>query len=181
MQNEHQQSHSEQIEKTTQHAAAPATPLGMGAGSGMGQNFLPVSILVAAVMISGSILYAVNRTPSAAGPTPSAGNNAQAPDLTALLALGERDAILGDPNAPVTFIEYSDFQCPFCGRLHSGTMPQVRDQYIKTGKVKVVYRHMAFLGPESIDAAEASECAKDQGKFWAFHDELFDAEIKDGV
>ena len=152
-------------------------------GSAMG-NSLPVSIIIAAVLISGSILYAVNR-PTAVPAAPAGGNNnAQPPvqaDLGKLLAIGERDVILGDPKAPVTIIEYSDFQCPFCGRFYTQTEPQIKEQYIKTNKAKLIYRHLAFLGPESVEAAEASECAKDQGKFWAFHDELFETEIADGA
>lgn len=93
---------------------------------------------------------------------------------------GERDVILGDPNAPVTVIEYGDYQCPFCARFFTDVEPFIRDEYIKTGKVKMVFRNYAFLGPESVDAAEAAECAKDQGKFWEFHDALYEAEAEDG-
>jgi len=181
MNNEQQKSQSEEVEKIVpQEQSLPAMPTVMSSNQAANPNLLPISILIAAVMISGSIFYAVNRTPSGA-PTPAQGGDvAAAPDLKALLTLGERDAILGDANAPVTLIEYSDFQCPFCGRFYSETEPQIRDAYVKTGKVKIVYRHLAFLGPESVEAAKASECAKDQGKFWAYHDELFKTEIKDG-
>ncbi len=79
----------------------------------------------------------------------------------------------GDPNAPVTVIEFSDFQCPFCGRFASTTQLQLDEAYINPGKVRFGYVHLAFLGEESQWAAEASECASDQEKFWEYHDLLF--------
>lgn len=81
---------------------------------------------------------------------------------------------LGDRNTQVTIVEFGDFQCPFCGRFHKTTSWTLLDQYVKTGKANFVYKHMAFLGLESIWAAIASECAADQGKFWKYHDLLFE-------
>ena len=105
---------------------------------------------------------------------------AQLADIKTALAPSDRDVILGDPQAPVTVVEYGDYQCPFCGRFFSQTEPLLKESYVKTNKVRMIYRDMAFLGPESVEASKAAECAKDQGKFWAFHDALFTAEIKDG-
>jgi protein-disulfide isomerase len=152
------------------------------------KNFLPVSILIAAVLISGSILYAATRPGGLGAPsggTAGTGNAAPsdvptAADTSKVLQIGDRDVILGDPNAPVTFIEYGDFQCPFCGRFFTDVQPKIESDYVKTGKVKMVYRDLAFLGPESVSSAQAAECAKDQGKFWAYHDALFTTEVKDG-
>jgi protein-disulfide isomerase len=80
---------------------------------------------------------------------------------------------LGDANAPVTLEVYADFQCPVCGQFDRGTLKQIEDKYVKTGKVKIVFNHFAFIGDESIRAAEASECANAQGKFWEYADTLF--------
>ncbi len=80
---------------------------------------------------------------------------------------------LGDANAPVTLEVYADFQCPVCGQFDRGTLKQIEDKYVKTGKVKIVYNHFAFIGDESTRAAEASECANAQGKFWEYADTLF--------
>ncbi len=91
---------------------------------------------------------------------------------------GSGDVILGDANAPVTIIEYGDYQCPFCGRFFSEVEPLIRSQYIQTGKAKMVFRNYPFLGPESDAAAEAAECAKDQGQYWAYHDALYSAKIQ---
>lgn len=142
---------------------------------------LPASILIAAVMISGSITYLVgskNRLPSQAANVGDGLNQPSAP--VAKIEVASKDVILGDPKAPVTLIEFGDYQCPFCARFFVDTEPKLRDQYIKTGKVKMVFRNFQFLGPESYAAAEAAECAKDQKQFWAFHDAIYDAEYKDG-
>ncbi|MEY4731148.1 MAG: hypothetical protein RL681_94 [Candidatus Parcubacteria bacterium] len=158
-----------------------------GSESNMGNaNFLPVSILIAGVMISGSILYAMNRGGFAkqaevpSGGNPPVGGQPAPVSNDALMAIQERDVILGDPKAPVTVIEYGDYQCPFCVRFFEQTEPQIVEQYVKTGKAKFIFRDLAFLGPESVEAAEAAECAKDQGKYWVFHDALYAAESKDG-
>jgi protein-disulfide isomerase len=81
---------------------------------------------------------------------------------------------LGDKTAKVMIVEFGDFQCPFCGQFHTTISRNLIDSYIKTGQASFVYKHMAFLGSESIWAAVASECAADQGKFWPYHDLLFE-------
>jgi len=84
------------------------------------------------------------------------------------------DAILGDPNAPVTIIEFSDFECPFCQRFFSETLSQIQKEYIDTGKARLVYRDFPLsFHPGAQPAAEAAECAKAQGKFWEMHDLIF--------
>lgn len=85
---------------------------------------------------------------------------------------GEETA-LGDPNAPVTIVEYSDFQCPFCRRFHENTLPQIVEIYVREGDVYFVYRNFPFLGQESLEAANASLCAAQQGEFWPYADYLF--------
>jgi protein-disulfide isomerase len=80
---------------------------------------------------------------------------------------------LGDPNAPVTAEVYADFQCPICGQFDRGTLKQIEDKYVNSGKVRIVFNHFAFIGDESTRAAEASECANAQGKFWQYADTLF--------
>ena len=82
----------------------------------------------------------------------------------------------GDPDAPVTIIEFADFQCPFCGRFFTDTEPQIDEQYMQSGMVRFGYFNFAFLGPESTWAAEAAECAADQNKFWEYHDKLYSSQ-----
>jgi len=85
------------------------------------------------------------------------------------------DPVKGNPNAPVTVIEFSDFQCPFCSRFFKQTLPQLEENYINTGKVKLVYKDLPLdnLHPNARPAHIASECADEQGKFWEYHDVLF--------
>jgi protein-disulfide isomerase len=96
------------------------------------------------------------------------------------------DNAMGDPNAPITIEEFSDFQCPFCERFHEETEPLLRQYYIDTGKVRFVYRSMGnFVSDniarsrgtpaktESQDAAMAAYCAGDQDKFWDMHAHIF--------
>jgi len=79
----------------------------------------------------------------------------------------------GNPNAPVTLVEFSDFKCPYCGRFSTETLPRLREQYINTGQMRFAYKHFAILGPESNRIAEATECAAEQGQFWEYHDQVF--------
>src|SRR5712692_8675866 len=80
----------------------------------------------------------------------------------------------GAANAKVAIIEFSDFQCPFCGRYDKDTYPQLIKDYVDTGKVKYVWRDYPLgFHPNAQKAAEAAHCAGEQGKFWEMHDRLF--------
>ena len=83
--------------------------------------------------------------------------------------------VLGNENATVTLTEYSDFQCPFCNRFFRETESLIIEEYVKTGKVKFVYKHYPVdrIHPQATLSALASECANEQGKFWEYHDILF--------
>lgn len=86
-------------------------------------------------------------------------------------AVTEDDYVRGNPNAKVTMIEYSDFECPFCGRF-TETVDEILDKY--GNDIRFVYRHFPLsFHPEAEPAALAAECAGEQDKFWEFHDELF--------
>lgn len=92
------------------------------------------------------------------------------------------DAFLGDADAPVTIIEFSDYECPFCGRFYSQTLPQLKTEYIDTGKVKLVYRDFPLsFHPKAQKAAEAAECAGDQDRYFDFHDKIFENQGSIGV
>ncbi len=79
----------------------------------------------------------------------------------------------GDPSAPVRIIEFADFQCPFCRDYALNVAPTLLEEYVETGQASIEYHYFSFLGPESFAAAEAAECANDQGRFWDYHDILF--------
>ena len=89
------------------------------------------------------------------------------------------DAVLGKKDAPVTIVEFSDYQCPFCRKFWTETLPQLKTTYIDTGKVKLVFRDLplASLHPMAQASAEAAECVKEKGgdtAYFKFHDKLFE-------
>jgi protein-disulfide isomerase len=81
----------------------------------------------------------------------------------------------GDPNAPVTLVEFGDFNCGYCGKWAQETLPLIDEKYIQEGKVRMAYVHYPILGPDSMTAAEATECAAnvDTSKFWDYHNLLY--------
>ena len=94
----------------------------------------------------------------------------------------EDDPVLGDTNAPITIIEFSDYECPFCKRHFDQTLPQLISQYVNSGKVKIVFRDfpLSFHDPMATKEAVAANCAKDQGgdkKYFEFHDEIFKLQL----
>src|SRR3972149_7242177 len=95
------------------------------------------------------------------------------------------DAVLGEESAPVTLIEFSDYECPFCKRHFTQTHPQIYDTYIKTGKVKMVFRDfpLGFHDPLATKEAMAAECAREQGgdeTYYTYHDLLFQTTTSNG-
>jgi len=89
----------------------------------------------------------------------------------------DNDAVKGDINAPVTIIEFSDYECPYCGRFFRDTLPQITEKYINTGKVKYVFRDFTLPFHQSaIPASNAAECLREQGgdaMYYEYHDVLF--------
>jgi len=80
---------------------------------------------------------------------------------------------MGDSNAPITVLEFGDYQCTFCYKFHQNTLDIINDDFIKTGKVKLVFKDFPLNGPDSLLAAEAAYCAEDQEKYWPYHNELY--------
>ena len=93
--------------------------------------------------------------------------------LTASKLIEDGSPILGDPNAPITILEWGDYQCTYCYKYPQDTLTKINEDYIKTGKVKIVFKDFPLNGPDSKLAAEASYCADDQDKYWEYHNELY--------
>ncbi|WP_428324165.1 DsbA family protein [Nitrosopumilus sp.] len=93
--------------------------------------------------------------------------------LTPSTLIENGSPILGDSNAPITILEWGDYQCTFCYKFHQNTLNVINEDFIKTGKVKLVFKDFPLNGPDSVLAGEASFCARDQGKYWEYHDELY--------
>ena len=104
------------------------------------------------------------------------GNTAPTPTVNIdMKKIVDDDPYLGKDNAPVVIVEFSDYQCPFCSRFYTETLSQIKTQYIDTGKVKFVYRDFPLsFHPEALPAATAVNCAEEQGKFWEFHNKVFE-------
>lgn len=105
---------------------------------------------------------------------PAAQQGAQQPagQKVANLSLGHFPA-LGNKDAKVHIVEFADLRCPFCEQFFTNTEPQIIKNYVDTGKATFSFRQYAFLGPASTVAADAAECANDQGKFWDFHNYMY--------
>lgn len=136
--------------------------------------FLSVSILIAAILIGGALIYSagLKNVPRSNEQQQMATNNEQ---ISTEPQIGD-DVVLGNPEAPVTIFVFGDYQCPFCAKFFKESESLIVKNYIETGKAKLVYKDLAFLGPESIAAAQAAECAKDQGKYWQYHDAIYEIE-----
>lgn len=86
----------------------------------------------------------------------------------------DKEPVRGNQAARVAIIEYSDYQCPFCSRFVLQTLPRLENEYIKTGKVRYVFRDLPLnFHKQAFKAAEATHCAGEQGRFWEMHDRLF--------
>lgn len=91
--------------------------------------------------------------------------------LSTLMSQGS--PLLGNPTAPVTIIDFSDFQCYLCARYVKSTEPLINQTYIQSGKVALVFKHLPNRGFDSLGASLAAQCTNDQGKFWQFHQLLY--------
>lgn len=144
-------------------------------------NFaVPASIIVAGLLIASAVIYSGKNTEIVKNPA-DAGKAAvaDAVDTRGMKPVSSDDHILGNPDAAVKIVEYSDLECPFCKRFHE-TMNQVMNEYGKSGQVAWIYRHLPLdqLHSKARTESEASECAAKLGgneKFWVYIDRLFQA------
>ena len=96
------------------------------------------------------------------------------------IQLGENELSVGSLDAPVTIVEWSDFECPFCNRFYETTIKQIKTNYIDTGKVRYVYKHFPLsFHPAAEISAQAVECANEQGVWYEYHGAIF--ENQDGT
>ena len=143
----------------------------------LGKLILPGSIVLAAVLISGTLIFASYRN-NPGSQLGAVGNNLGNKKVEVSV---DDDPALGNKKAPVTVIEFSDFECPFCRSFWRDTLSLIKSTYIDTGKVRFVYRDFPLsFHPGAQVAAEAAECAEDQGKYWEMHDKIFQEQDKQG-
>jgi len=99
--------------------------------------------------------------------------NTESQEVTLSLFTANASPYLGDANAPITLVEFGDYQCFFCNKFFHETESDIVKNYVETGKVKIIFKDFTIIGPDSIAAANAAHCANDQGKFWEYHDTLY--------
>lgn len=142
------------------------------------KNFLALSILTAAIMISGSVLYTKAGTNGGGQAVLDPSGN---PSNVKVDVSIDDDPMLGNKRAKVTIVEFSDYQCPFCRSFFEQAYPQIKKEYIDTGKVRLVYRDYPLsFHAMAAPSAQAAECADDQGKYWEMHDKIFAEQVKLG-
>ena len=96
------------------------------------------------------------------------------PALTSPLLL-QGEPVLGDPSAPLTIVEFSDFECSYCRSFHKQVMPQLKRDYIDTGKIRFVHKDLPLpFHPHALPAAAAARCAGEQNRYWDLYSALFD-------
>lgn len=146
------------------------------------------AIIFAAIIISGAVFYSKSNSSDLAN---NIGNNApiqqpqQQPAGSVKVSVDD-DPILGDKNAPLTMIEFSDYECPFCKRHFDKVYSEIKKNYIDTGKLKLVYRDFIAVSghnPLATSEAMAAQCAKDQGgdtAYFKYHDEIFKRTTSNG-
>ena len=105
-------------------------------------------------------------------PTPTAEPMGPA-KITMNTFLENGSPILGDIDAKVTLVEFGDYQCHFCNVFFHSTEHKILQQYVETGKVKIIFKDYNIIGPDSVNASHGAHCASEQGLFWEYHDILF--------
>ena len=138
-------------------------------------TFILAALLIVVVAVS---FFGNGSSPTAKVVDTGATGNTPPTQPSQVVASEDDDAILGDKNAEVTIIEFSDYQCPFCGRFWSDTLPSIKSEYIDSGKVKLVFRDfpLTSIHPLAQPSAEAVECVREKGgdeAYYKMHDKIF--------
>ena len=162
-------------------------------GSQSGAIIVGSIIISVSILLSGGIIKikGLNSsgglgTPSAVVPTQPTAPSAAAPEDTTPVQVALADApVLGDKNAPVTMIEFSDYECPFCKSYFTSTYPQIKENYVDKGKVKVVFRNLPLSFHQNAHKeAQAALCVRDQGGdsvYYKYHDAMFTKTTSNGT
>ena len=142
--------------------------------------FWIVSLTLVFTLVNSYFLFNVNNRINALGGSVAGAQAGEAqqqpsPQQPRIQASADDDPVKGSADAKITIVEFSDFQCPFCARFYTETLPMIEKNYIDTGKVKLVYRDFPLSFHQNAQkAAEAAECADEQGAFWDYHNSLFE-------
>ncbi|OGE32522.1 hypothetical protein A3C59_01475 [Candidatus Daviesbacteria bacterium RIFCSPHIGHO2_02_FULL_36_13] len=150
----------------------------------------PIAVLVGAIVISIAILIhggviKVGGLSKTQQPAPQVGQPVAEEPTGPVKVSVDDDPLLGNKDAPITLIEFSDYECPFCKRHFDQTLPQIKKDYIDTGKVKLIFRDfpLSFHDPMATYEAQAANCAREQGgdtAYFKIHDEMFKKTTSNG-
>jgi protein-disulfide isomerase len=142
-------------------------------------NPIAISIVIAGIIIAGAIFMTSGEESSGTANNQPPGPPQPTTNTDAIRPISSEDHIIGDPNAPVKIVEYSDYECPFCKRIHQ-TLQQIMDEYGKDGQVAWVYRHFPLdqLHPvKALRESTTAECVNELGgntAFWQFTDRFYE-------
>ena len=137
---------------------------------GIGVGTVIVAIVVIFFMMGQGVEKPTVQTPN----VQSSQEASQSGQMTQMsLLTSNTSPILGSKDAPITMIEFGDYQCFYCNKFYHEIEPQIVKNYIDTGKVRMVFKDFTIIGQDSVNAAHASHCAQEQGKFWEYHDALY--------
>ncbi len=140
--------------------------------SGASSNWKYATFFLAGIVIAAIAILIFNQ----GNITGNAVKNPSAPTVEVSV---DDDAVLGSQDAPVTIVEFSDYQCPFCRKFWTETYPQLKQEYVDTGKAKIIFRDfpLTSIHPSAQIASEAAECVRAQGgdaAYWRMHDKMFE-------
>ena len=148
-----------------------------GPSLGIGAGIAVISILAAFFAMDNlvSSTQPLLIEDSTAEPTvQSASTPVNPQEISSAIFTNNASPILGDKNAPITLVEFGDYQCFFCNKFFHETEEKIMNEYVRTGKVKIIFKDYTIIGPDSITAAHGSHCADEQGSFWDYHNILYE-------
>jgi protein-disulfide isomerase len=176
--------------KASQSQSQEAASVEIGVGGFLG-SFLAVLVLGVALLglwwwLMGPGSAVQRADPSGQGAAPVADTGALSSPRRVSAEIGadftvDGEPVIGSDEAPVTIVEYSDYQCPNCRQFALEVMPWLKETWLRQGIVRVIYRDFAIRGEDSFRAATAAQCAAEQGRYWSYHDALFTAFSAEGA
>lgn len=139
-----------------------------GPSLGIGAIIASIVIIIVFLGFQGS----TNQSELIVEPSPQIQESGPA-KITINTFLANGSPVLGNPNAPVTLVEFGDYQCHFCNVFFHTTEENILKNYVETGKVRMIFKDYNIIGPDSVTASHGAHCANDQKLFWEYHDILY--------
>jgi protein-disulfide isomerase len=136
----------------------------------------PLTPLLAAMALAActvAALIAISQAGLREDPPPTPTPQLQNEVASRFAGIPQQGDTLGNPKAPLTMVEFADMQCPYCAQYDRDALPTIVERYVRTGQIKLVFRPLRFLGPDSVKAAAAAGAAAQQNKLWQFVDAFY--------